>query len=123
MVTELRSVTPPEGTKVSSIEGGPFYDCRLPSRLYWGPYASVRKFHEALVDNIPWDAEYTNYPDLVELFEFYRQVENEIVLTHGDLSSLNILARGDRVVGIVDWETAGWFPAYWEYTTARYVNP
>ncbi|KAL3594120.1 hypothetical protein FPOAC2_08425 [Fusarium poae] len=68
MVVELRSVKPPEGTKVSSVEGGPFYDCRLPSRLYWGPYASVHEFHGALIDNIPWDVDYTNYPDLVGLF-------------------------------------------------------
>ncbi|UZP40971.1 hypothetical protein NXS19_008787 [Fusarium pseudograminearum] len=103
MITELRSVTPP--------------------KLYWGPYASVREFHEALVNNIPWDADYTKYPDLIELFDFYRQAENKLVLTHGDLSSLNILVRGDRVVGIIDWETAGWFPKYWEYTTAKCVNP
>ncbi|KAH8172374.1 phosphotransferase enzyme family protein [Sarocladium implicatum] len=123
MITELRSVRPPEGTKVGSVDGGPLYDSRLPSRLYWGPYASVREFHEALVDNVPWDADYTNYPELYDLFAFYRQAENELVLTHGDLSSLNILVRGDEVVGIVDWETAGWFPAYREYTTAKYVNP
>lgn len=46
-----------------------------------------------------------------------------LVFTHGDLSSLNILACGDKVVGIVDWETAGWYPSYWEYTTACQVNP
>lgn len=45
MVTELRSVPPPEGTSVSGIDGGPFYDCRLPSRLLWGPYATTRDFH------------------------------------------------------------------------------
>ncbi|KAH7065434.1 hypothetical protein B0J12DRAFT_706933 [Macrophomina phaseolina] len=28
-----------------------------------------------------------------------------------------------EIVGIVDWETAGWFPSYWEYTTASQVNP
>ncbi|KAG7139916.1 hypothetical protein HYQ45_003247 [Verticillium longisporum] len=123
MVSELRSVPSPEGTKVSSVDGGPFYDCRLPSRPYWGPYDTVREFHEALADNLPWDADYTKIPDLAELFAFYRQAENKLVLTHGDLSSLNILVCGDDVVGIVDWETAGWFPAYWEYTTAKYVNP
>lgn len=45
------------------------------------------------------------------------------VFTHGDLSSLNILVRSDEVVGIIDWETAGWYPSYWEYTTACQVNP
>ncbi len=45
------------------------------------------------------------------------------VFTHGDLSSLNILVRGDKIVGIIDWERAGWYPSYWEYTTASQVNP
>lgn len=123
MIMELRSVPLPEGTRVASIDDGPFYDCRLPSRLYWGPYATVREFHEALVDNIDWDSDCSQVPELAELLAFYRQAEDKLVLTHGDLSSFNILVRGDRVVGIVDWETAGWFPAYWEYTCARYVNP
>jgi thiamine kinase-like enzyme len=44
------------------------------------------------------------------------------VFTHGDLSSLNVLASGDKITGIVDWETAGWYPSYWEYSTAWNVN-
>ena len=44
------------------------------------------------------------------------------MFTHGDLSSLNVLARGDEVVGIVDWETAGWMPGYWEFVCAWNVN-
>ena len=43
--------------------------------------------------------------------------------THGDLSSLNIFGKGDKVVGFVDWETAGWFPSHCECTTACQVNP
>ncbi|KAJ5715183.1 Aminoglycoside phosphotransferase [Penicillium malachiteum] len=46
-----------------------------------------------------------------------------LIFTHGDLSSLNILVRGDDIVGIIDWETAGWYPSYWEYTSAHQVNP
>lgn len=42
------------------------------------------------------------------------------VFTHGDLNPSNILVRGNRVAGIVDWEFAGWYPYYWEYTTAWY---
>lgn len=34
------------------------------------------------------------------------------VFTHSDLSSLNILVRGDNIVGIIDWETAGWYLSY-----------
>ncbi|KAM4065193.1 phosphotransferase enzyme family protein [Hirsutella rhossiliensis] len=44
------------------------------------------------------------------------------VFTHGDLNPFNILVRGDQVVGIIDWEFAGWYPYYWEYTSAWYGN-
>lgn len=40
------------------------------------------------------------------------------VFTHADLNPFNILIRGDRVVGLVDWEISGWYPNYWEYTSA-----
>jgi aminoglycoside phosphotransferase (APT) family kinase protein len=33
-----------------------------------------------------------------------------VVLTNGDLSANNILADGDTVTGITDWETAAWMP-------------
>lgn len=39
------------------------------------------------------------------------------VLTHGDLNPFNILVRGDKVVGLIDWESSGWYPHYWEYTS------
>ncbi|KAK6385587.1 hypothetical protein LTS17_001156 [Exophiala oligosperma] len=40
------------------------------------------------------------------------------VFTRADLNPFNILIRGDRVVGLVDWEISGWYPNYWEYTSA-----
>lgn len=46
-----------------------------------------------------------------------------IIFAHGDLNNLNILVWGDEIIGIVDWETAGWHPSYLEYKTACQVNP
>jgi aminoglycoside phosphotransferase (APT) family kinase protein len=38
---------------------------------------------------------------------------HEIVLTHGDLHAINILARpAVGVVAIIDWELAGFYPEY-----------
>ncbi|KAI0389308.1 kinase-like domain-containing protein [Xylariaceae sp. FL0594] len=123
MILELRSVPPPPNTGVGNVVGGPFWDCRLSSDLSGGPYATIRDFHEALVNNVMQVEDYTGLPAGVpELFDFYKQSKHELVLTHGDLSSLNILVKGDKVVGIIDWETAGWFPSYWEYTCAKNVN-
>jgi RIO-like serine/threonine protein kinase len=48
-----------------------------------------------------------------------RQYETK--LTHGDFNSLNILVEDDNIVGIIDWEMAGWYPDYWESTSAWHV--
>jgi hypothetical protein len=42
----------------------------------------------------------------------------EAVFTHSDIAPRNILVGNDLenpVIGIVDWESAGWYPVYWEY--------
>ena len=44
------------------------------------------------------------------------------MFTHDDFSSLNILISEDKVVEIVDWETAEWYLLYWEYTNVCQVN-
>lgn len=44
------------------------------------------------------------------------------VFTHGDLNPFNVFVRDGLVVGILDWEFAGWYPAYWEYTAAWHGN-
>ncbi|KAK1765512.1 kinase-like domain-containing protein [Phialemonium atrogriseum] len=123
MVSELRTIQPPEGMGVANVNGGPFYDCRLASKLLWGPFSTVCEFHRALANEPDLDANFEKLPpDLVELLTYYKRPCNTLVFTHGDLSSLNILVRGDDVVGIIDWETSGWSPSYWEYTCAWNVN-
>jgi aminoglycoside phosphotransferase len=44
---------------------------------------------------------------------------HDIVFTHGDIAPHNILVLDDgRIGGLIDWEAAGYYPEYWEYTTA-----
>lgn len=39
--------------------------------------------------------------------------------THGDLAGCNIMIDDQKnVVGILDWETAGYFPVWWEFAAA-----
>ncbi|KAL7627723.1 hypothetical protein AAE478_001918 [Parahypoxylon ruwenzoriense] len=54
---------------------------------------------------------------------------HKIVFTHADLNPRNILidqtvqsdgSIGWSVTGIVDWETAGYYPEYWDYTKAMF---
>ncbi|KJZ80059.1 hypothetical protein HIM_00773 [Hirsutella minnesotensis 3608] len=120
LVAQIRALNPPSGLSVAGVNGGPICDRRLPPRLFWGPFATIRDFHEELVNGANLDTDYEHLsPALCDLFTFYRQPSGRSVLTHGDLSSLNVLVKGDEVVGIVNWETAGWLPSYWEYMGAR----
>lgn len=122
MIQELRFIKPPKTIGIANSAGGPVYDCRLPSKLFWGPYTSIHEFHEALINDISVETDYeTMPPNLSELFRFYRQSFGMPTFTHGDLSKSTVLVDGSQVVGIIDWETAGWLPYYWEYTCARSV--
>ncbi|KAF2241458.1 kinase-like protein [Trematosphaeria pertusa] len=131
MIEELRSI-PSQVSSVSNLEGGPIYDCRLPRTSSWGPFGTLSDFHLALRNDVTLEslkAQSHNLlspaaiSDITRLVVFHESVIRPPVLTHGDLSSFNILLRDDKVVGIIDWETAGWLPYYWEYTTAWHANP
>lgn len=41
-------------------------------------------------------------------------------LTHGQLNPRNVLIRDGRVVGILDWSEAGFYPEWWEYVKAHF---
>ncbi|PWY69036.1 kinase-like protein [Aspergillus sclerotioniger CBS 115572] len=123
MISEMRELKPPEGMGVASVDNGSLYDCRLLSHsesIRFGPFDTVQDFHRYLRMGVEADTRHD--PEIQALIEQHGK-DWPLVFTHGDLSSLNILARDDEVVGIVDWETAGWYPSYWEYTTASQVNP
>lgn len=100
------------------------FDARLPKDWHWGPFDSIDQFHAALTEGQDLSAaSLDTYPELKELASFYKQPWHQLVFTHGDLSSLNILCKEDDVAAIIDWETAGWLPHYWEYVSAWNVNP
>ncbi|OJJ69322.1 hypothetical protein ASPBRDRAFT_130749 [Aspergillus brasiliensis CBS 101740] len=121
MVLGLRKLAPPADMGVRSVVNGSLFDCRVPgTSLRFGPFSSVQDFHRHLRGGM--DFEPGLDPEVQELIRQHHK-SFPIAFTHGDLSSLNILARGDTIVGIIDWETAGWYPSYWEYTTACQVNP
>ncbi|KAL4948776.1 kinase-like protein [Aspergillus filifer] len=107
-----------EGT--ASVDRASLYDCRVPGNsLRFGPFGTVQDFYQHLQRDMEFD------PRLdTEVQDLFKQQDNTwpLSFTHGDLSSLNILARGDDIVGVIDWETAGWYPSYWEYTCAHQID-
>ena len=115
---ELRALRPPHPPYFGSCTGGPAYDHRLNSGFSCGPFASVAEFHDVLV------APVTRCPR-PELAAHYRKQlsdEHKIVFTHADLCGDHVFVDPGtgKVTGIVDWEMAGWWPAYWEYTKSLF---
>ena len=47
--------------------------------------------------------------------------QHPLVFTHNDLFPRNIMVDEPtgRVLAILDWESAGWFPEHWEYCKCR----
>lgn len=45
-----------------------------------------------------------------------RPEQYSVKFTHADLNASNILVEGGHITGIIDWEFAGWYPEYWDYT-------
>jgi len=119
MVEEMRKIPAPQGQGVSNVDGGQIWDCRLPGGISHGPFKNIHEFHKYLRGGF----ESNPHPEVTKLISLQDRPWPPPVFTHGDLSSLNILTRGDDIVGIIDWETSGWYPTYWEYTTACQVNP
>jgi aminoglycoside phosphotransferase (APT) family kinase protein len=121
MIQEMRSI-PPTDRGIANVDGESLYDGRVAgTSLRFGPFRNAQDFHKHLRRGMEFHPDL--YPEVNELIAQHEEPYPSLVFTHGDLSSLNILARRDKVVGIVDWETAGWYPSYWEYTTACQVNP
>lgn len=121
MILEMRELQPPENRGVASVDGGSIFDSRISGSLRHGPFGTIQDFHRHLRMGMEFDPTFDS-----EVQDMMKQQDNNtwpLKFTHGDLSSLNILVRDDTVVGIIDWETAGWFPAHWKYTSACQANP
>lgn len=118
MVNEMRALPAP-CPSVANMLGGPLYDPRFPgASLTIGPFQTVHDFHLFLRNGMLEPPPDGRHPEIHDMMQLQDQPWPMPVFTHGDLSSFNILVQGDHVVGIIDWETAGWYPTYWEYSMA-----
>lgn len=111
---------------IASALGGPCHDARVNAAVpydeargdFAGPFATEEEFHEAL--------RAYHLPGVVHGSGRH----GGTVFSHGDVNLRNVLVRrgdsgagGGRVVtGVVDWEMAGWYPAYWDLAKAHYTT-
>lgn len=128
MVRELRSLQPPLGAGVESSSGGSLRDSRISHcRPRFGPFKTIQDFHLWLREELrpeehPDRTDDQDWKDIKDMVAKQDGPWPAPVFTHGDLNPFNIIVQGNRVVSIIDWEFAGWYPHYWEYTSAWHGN-
>lgn len=77
---------------------------------WYGPFASKADFNEGIVRVLRGCSPGVFVEMVADMVRALRG--HEIVLSHGDLAPRNTIVQGPKVVGIVDWEMAGFWPEY-----------
>lgn len=114
-VLQLRAIPAPPGTMICSINDGPVQSSRLHE---WdaqsGPFRDENHLNLQLRQLMALDT----FPAIVQKVQ---AKHHPLTFTHNDLFPRNIMIDKvtGRVLAIIDWESAGWFPAYWEYCISR----
>ncbi|KAJ3915167.1 kinase-like domain-containing protein [Lentinula edodes] len=126
ITNELRSIPPPSRPPLVCGLGSIPIDCRriqLNGSSSFGPFDSVKAFHEELIkfSNLEFPNQETESAALSKIHRLYEK-PHRIVFTHNDLHPGNVMVDANfRIVGILDWESSGWMPEYWEYIKSRFV--
>lgn len=104
-INQLRAIKSPDGV-ICSFGGRPAVDSRF-FYLEGGPFADEAAYNDFLVSDL------AGHSSVRDMIRSQMREDHKIVLTHGDLHAVNILARpGVGVVAIIDWELAGFYPEY-----------
>lgn len=113
-IEQLRRLAPPEPGAIGSTFMSSGYDHRLGGNRF-GPFQTVADFHGFVRRGTATDA----WDESVARVHG-RSNSYKVKFTHGDLCPNNILVNKGKITAIIDWEFAGWFPEYWEYTKMHY---
>jgi hypothetical protein len=124
IATDLQKVEQePSDPFIGSIIRERLQDYVFQSQPPGGPFTCVKEFHDWLSWlTLRWSSE----PDRCK--DPYRQFlpdGAEIKFAHADLHRSNILisqASPPKVLAVIDWEQAGWYPDYWEWCKACYTS-
>lgn len=117
-IAELRQIPNKTGTGflICNALGGGILDWRIgDSQREVLRFQNETEFNRLLTYDLPLDE------DARKLVFKSHDVKHEVFFTHADLNLRNILVdENGRISGIVDWECAGWYPEYWEYTKMHF---
>ncbi|KAI0765206.1 kinase-like protein [Fomes fomentarius] len=116
IVQELRDLGrrfPRKTASFGSWPEGPFKNSFFSELMPFKPFLSVDEFHANFLERL--EAKYPEGRTYQELQSVQREGKPySPLLTHGDLAPRNLLVKDGRIVAVLDWETFGWYPEFWE---------
>ena len=119
-VTTMRKWRSPYDQSVCSVLGTSIRSSRVSGHIM-GPFADQDEFHDFLLAPASahsFDSVEEYSKTLVQANKI-RSYPHRLTFSHGDLKAHNILIDQDgHLSGFLDWESAGWHPEYWDFTTA-----
>lgn len=111
ILKSMQSINPPPETRIGAYTGNEIRDTRLYCDFTAPSCQDETEFNDylinALVPGTP--------PAMRQAFSQQLQTNHRVVFTHGNLVPRNIIVRDGRIVGLLGWDEAGWYPEYWEY--------
>ncbi|KAK0189916.1 hypothetical protein F5146DRAFT_1053182 [Armillaria mellea] len=116
-LTELRSIPPPPSGEASGPRGMPFICMHCTDPCVLQSFKNIPPFHDMLLSDMSWESRISRLQQLASLG--YDKL-HKLCFSHCDLNKTNIIVSEDgRLAAIVNWETAGWSPEYWELTMTK----
>lgn len=112
-IAQMRALKLTRPGRVESADGSGLFDNRLGNRPF-PPFESIEKFHS----HIGHDAILYSDKHRKAWSQFQAMVNRKYCtkFTHSDIAPRNLLVNNGKIAAIIDWEMAGWYPEYWEYT-------
>lgn len=127
-VQQLRGLVPPHPGATEAVSGTCCHDIRIPQLELTGPYPDIPSFHRATGLEFIRANRMEKFKEhggaLDRCSRRARDGKYTTKFAHGDLAPRNILVdpKTYDIVSIIDWECAGWYPEWWEYTQTHRSN-
>lgn len=119
IISAMRSLEPPPNY-IGDCGGMEVRDSRRFDAYHAPACTDEAEFNRFLLDGLMKQTP----RGLYDAFARRLRTNHRIVLSHCDLAPRNLMVHEGKIVGVIDWEDAGWYPEYWEYVKffQRMVN-
>ena len=111
-IAQMRALKSARPGRVESADGSGLFDTRF-GRPF-PPLESIEKFHSHIGHDaiLKIDKHRKAWPR----FQAMGNRQYCTKFTHSDIAPRNVLVNNGKITAIIDWERAGCYPEYWEYT-------